>query len=114
MAAERQPGPGVKQTKVPFQCGPVPLLSGPVGSAAWIGRASPHREEIPMPACLPACLPARLPARTHCTDLLLCRHHYRVSKTAIVAAGAVVLDPEITPAGTRPAFLETQPSSSGH
>jgi len=102
MAAERQPGPGVKQTKVPFQCGPVPLLSGPVGSAAWIGRASPHREEIPMPA------------RTHCTDLLLCRHHYRVSKTAIVAAGAVVLDPEITPAGTRPAFLETQPSSSGH
>lgn len=102
MAAERQPGPGVKQTKVPFQCGPVPLLSGPVGSAAWIGRASPHREEIPMPA------------RPHCTDLLLCRHHYRVSKTAIVAAGAVVLDPEITPAGTRPAFLETQPSSSGH
>ena len=53
-------------------------------------------------------------ARPHYTDLLLCRHHYRVSRKAIVAAGAVVLDPEITPAGTKRAFLETRPSSSGH
>jgi len=32
--------------------------------------------------------------RPHRTDLLLCRHHYRVSRQALTAAGAVVLDPD--------------------
>ena len=29
-------------------------------------------------------------ARPHETDLLLCGHHYRASRTALAAAGAVV------------------------
>jgi hypothetical protein len=33
-------------------------------------------------------------ARPHCTDMSLCRHHYRVSRHALAAAGAIVLDPE--------------------
>lgn len=34
------------------------------------------------------------PGRPHRTDLLLCRHHYRTSRQALAAAGAVVFDPE--------------------
>jgi hypothetical protein len=30
------------------------------------------------------------PARSHSTELLLCGHHYRVSRAALAAAGAVV------------------------
>jgi|SRR5450755_2068346 hypothetical protein len=32
------------------------------------------------------------PGRPHETDLLLCMHHYRASRHALVAAGATVLD----------------------
>jgi hypothetical protein len=32
------------------------------------------------------------PARPHPVDLLLCGHHYRVSRAALAAAGAVVFD----------------------
>jgi hypothetical protein len=32
------------------------------------------------------------PGRDHPTDLLLCGHHYRVSRRALAAAGAVILD----------------------
>jgi hypothetical protein len=47
------------------------------------------------------CCPARpvvrvlmppTPARPHPVDLLLCGHHYRVSRAALAAAGAVVFD----------------------
>jgi hypothetical protein len=32
------------------------------------------------------------PGRDHATDLLLCGHHYRASREALVAAGAAVFD----------------------
>jgi hypothetical protein len=32
------------------------------------------------------------PGRDHPTDLLLCGHHYRASRLALVAAGATVFD----------------------
>jgi hypothetical protein len=63
------------------------------------------------------CCPARpavvvlmpsAPGRPHRTDLLLCRHHYRVSRQALAAAGAVVLDPDDAPVGSRAAQLEAQ------
>ncbi len=38
-----------------------------------------------------AVMPA-VPGRDHPTDLLLCGHHYRVSRRALAAAGAVILD----------------------
>ena len=47
------------------------------------------------------CCPARpvvvavmpsAPGRDHPTDLLLCRHHYRVSQPALSAAGAAIFD----------------------
>ena len=38
-----------------------------------------------------AVIPPR-PGRGHPTDLLLCGHHYRVSRTGLAAAGATVLD----------------------
>lgn len=33
------------------------------------------------------------PGRSHRTDLLLCRHHYRASRQALAAAGAILHDP---------------------
>jgi len=58
--------------------------------------AIPSREVAGTLAC---CCPARAmvqvvmpptPARPYETDLLLCGHHYRRSRTALAAAGAVV------------------------
>jgi hypothetical protein len=46
--------------------------------------------------------------RPHRTDLLLCRHHYRASRQALAAAGAVVLDPDDALPGSRAAQLEAQ------
>jgi hypothetical protein len=52
-----------------------------------------------LPGTLACCCPARAmvqvvmpstPARAHETDLLLCGHHYRASRTALAAAEAVV------------------------
>lgn len=60
------------------------------------GRAGPSA--LPDRAC---CCPARpvvkilippSPGRPHAADLLLCGHHYRVSRAALARAGAVVLD----------------------
>jgi len=46
------------------------------------------------------------PARPHRTELLLCGHHYRVSRQALVAAGATVHElpwiPDSTAAWIRP------------
>ena len=50
------------------------------------------------------------PGRPHRTDLLLCRHHYRVSGEALTAAGAIVLDPDDAPAGSQARRLEPQRS----
>ena len=53
----------------------------------------------PAPGNLACCCPARamvqvvmppIPARPHDTDMLLCGHHYRASRAALAAAGAVV------------------------
>ena len=38
------------------------------------------------------------PSRRHSTELLLCGHHYRVSRQALAAAGAVVRELPGTPA----------------
>ena len=37
------------------------------------------------------------PGRPHFTDLLLCGHHYRLSRRTLAATGATVLDPDGTP-----------------
>ena len=37
------------------------------------------------------------PSLPHCTELLLCGHHYRVSRQALAAAGAVVRELPGTP-----------------
>ena len=37
------------------------------------------------------------PGRPHRTELLLCGNHYRLSRRALAAAGATVLDPDGTP-----------------
>jgi hypothetical protein len=37
------------------------------------------------------------PGRAHPTDLLLCGHHYRVSRQALAAVGALVLDTDGLP-----------------
>lgn len=34
------------------------------------------------------------PGREHRTDLLLCMHHFRVSRDALTAGGALVLGPD--------------------
>jgi hypothetical protein len=46
------------------------------------------------------------PGRTHAADLLLCGHHYRVSRAALAKAGAVVLDQ--TGAVVQPALVSKQ------
>jgi hypothetical protein len=45
--------------------------------------------------------PAR--GRTHSVDLLLCRHHYQVSRAALAAVRAVVIDHTGPVAGLAPA-----------
>ena len=37
------------------------------------------------------------PGRPHQTDLLLCGHHYRVSRRALAAVGATVVDIDAAP-----------------
>jgi hypothetical protein len=58
---------------------------------------------------LACCCPARpvvrvvmppVPARPHETELLLCGHHYRVSRQALAAAHAAVCEMPGTPADT--------------
>jgi hypothetical protein len=60
--------------------------------------------------CCPATPMVRvlIPATSQCprrVDLLLCRHHYRASRTALAALGAVAIDKagavlELAPAGS--------------
>jgi len=61
--------------------------------------AIPPRQTMAGPADRACCCPARavvqviMPptqARPHRTDLLLCGHHYRISRQALTAAGAAV------------------------
>jgi hypothetical protein len=72
-------------------CGP--------GDTTWSATPS----ELPGPAC--CCLAKTAvritmpptPARPHETDLLLCGHHYRVSRRAVAACGASVSELPATP-----------------
>jgi hypothetical protein len=45
--------------------------------------------------------------RRHSVDLLLCGHHYRVSRQALAAAGARIEDVPGRPGAARAALLET-------
>jgi hypothetical protein len=50
--------------------------------------------------------------RPHDTDLLLCGHHYRASRTALAAAGAVVRAlPD--PSGEVAAWIDARPYARG-
>lgn len=77
----------------------------------WFRRAaSEPPPEIPAGAAIPfsvrenaCCCPARpavrvvMPAtetRPHSVELLLCNHHYRLSRAALRAAGATAYDPD--------------------
>jgi len=74
----------------------------------WLPEAvgSVDRDALRASASRACCCPAR-PAvvvlmpptrdRPYRTDLLLCRHRYRVSRRALAAAGVVVLDPDTHP-----------------
>jgi hypothetical protein len=80
--------------------------------------AIPSREVAGTLAC---CCPARAmvqvvmpptPARPYETDLLLCGHHYRASRTALTAAGAVVRAlPD--PSGEVAAWIGARPYARG-
>ena len=80
--------------------------------------AIPSREVAGTLAC---CCPARAmvqvvmpptPARPYETDLLLCGHHYRASRTALAAAGAVVRAlPD--PSGEVAAWIGARPYARG-
>jgi hypothetical protein len=80
--------------------------------------AIPSREVAGTLAC---CCPAwamvqvvmpPTPARPYETDLLLCGHHYRASRTALAAAGAVVRAlPD--PSGEVAAWIGARPYARG-
>ena len=81
---------------------PPSARKGARAAARPLDDAIPSREVVGTLAC---CCPARamvqvvmLPtaARPHETEVLLCGHHYRASRTALAVAGAVaraLLDP---------------------
>ncbi|HUN37769.1 MAG TPA: hypothetical protein VMU95_37730 [Trebonia sp.] len=62
-------------------------------SAALAGRACCCAAKAAVRVTMPPGL-----SRPHCTELLLCGHHYRVSRQALAAAGAVVRELPGTPA----------------
>ena len=84
------------------------------------GKTAHGHHSQPVPAAIVAgqacCCPAWpvvrviMPAtasRPHETDLLLCAHHYRVSRQALDEAGAVVIE---LPGHTEDAFLRDIPA----
>jgi hypothetical protein len=74
------------------------------GSAPESGGAGPVPSVWSSPLCAEdraCCCPARpvvrvimppVPGRPHAVDLLLCGHHYRISRQVLAAAGATVYD----------------------
>ena len=62
-------------------------------SAALAGRACCCLAKAAVRVTMPPS-----PSRPHSTELLLCGHHYRVSRQALAAAGAVVRELPGTPA----------------
>jgi hypothetical protein len=79
-----------------------------VGATTYPRQASPQRRSAPYAdlsavrrAGRSCCCSAKplvvalippAPGRPHPTDLLLCGHHYRASRAALAAAGAIVMD----------------------
>ena len=70
-----------------------PVVREPAAAdaGAWMSRLALADRSCCCPArpVVIAVMPAR-PDRPHPVDLLLCGHHYRVSKDSLAAAGAVV------------------------
>ena len=62
-------------------------------SAGAVGRACCCPARPAVRVVMPPC-----PSRPHTTELLLCGHHYRVSRAALAAAKAIVRDLPETPA----------------
>ena len=85
--------------KSPIRDAPAAGRSGDSGtslsaeSAAVAGRACCCAAKTAVRVTMPAG-----PSRPHSTELLLCGHHYRVSRQALAAAGAVVRELPGTPA----------------
>jgi hypothetical protein len=92
--------------------------------AAALPAARPLDDAIPsleVADTLACCCPARAmvqavmpptPARPHETELLLCGHHYRASRTALAATGAVVRAlPD--PSGEVTAWIGARPYAGG-
>jgi hypothetical protein len=91
-------------------------------AARPLGDAIPSWEVAGTLAC---CCPARamvqavMPptaARPHETDLLLCGHHYRASRTALAGAGAragAVVRALPDPSGEVPAWIGARPYAGG-
>ncbi len=76
----------------------------PRRGAPETGSPPPDTSELAVPAyredqacCCPAqpvvrAIMPSAPQRAHPVDLLLCGHHYRVSRQALIAAGASIYD----------------------
>lgn len=84
---------------------PAQRSSGRSGESAGVRHAVSYRIDWDglRKAARACCCPAQpavmvvippTPGREHRTDLLLCMHHFRVSREALTAAGAMVLGPD--------------------
>jgi len=134
MAWNTQPDVHHTWPRIPASPGPGPFAARTgTRSPTAVGRPGrDHRfmKQEPYPLCCPVgdaadwawplafaeracCFPARpavtavmppAPGRPYRTDLLLCRHHYQASETALLAAGASVYDETgiVSPAGEEP------------
>ncbi len=56
-----------------------------------------------LPAVIAVLRPS--PGRPHSTELLLCGHHYRLSRLTLAAAGATFLDPSGIPVPPQQVWL---------
>jgi hypothetical protein len=85
----------------PPAAGKVPATqAGPDDRRAWLGQEPGGAAESA--CCCPASPAVRVimppgPGRPHTTELLLCGHHYRVSRAALAAAKAIVRELPGTP-----------------
>ena len=100
-----------------------PRFSGPKDTSQRIAARAPddfiaiaEPDGIIGPSC---CCPASpvvrvllppTPRRPHYTDLLLCGHHFRASRQALDACGAIVVELPNVPDDVVEAFLEPVPA----
>jgi len=76
-----------------------PPLDDAIPASAWSARLGDRACCCPARAMVRVVMPPTA-ARPHATELLMCGHHYRVSRQALAAAGARVRELPGTPAGT--------------